>query len=486
MEEVMRKLEGLSPERVFYYFEELTKIPRCSYDEKAVSDYIKSVGEKLGLETIQDDTLNIIIRKPASPGYENSEGVIIQGHMDMVCEKEHDSNHDFEKDPIDLQVSGDFIMGNKTTLGADNGIAVAMGLAILEDRTLKHPSLELLVTTAEETEMDGALGLSENILKGTRLLNVDSEEEGVLVTGSAGGELIEVNIPIEFDKVSDYLGITIEVGGLMGGHSGMEIHQLRGNSNKILNSILKDIKGLIDIKLISIKGGTKDNAIPRQTIAKVAVKSEDLLKFNNEIERIKNEIVESYRSQEPGIKVEVKTGYSVTETLNDNSFETLIFLLDSVPTGVFTRIPDNEEIVESSSNLAIIKTEENQIIIQVSTRSSSENVLVKLRENIVEKINKANAKYSISGNYPEWEYNPSSPLRDIALNLYRKMYGKEMESTVIHAGLECGVFAKKYPKLDIISFGPNMYDVHTPKEKLSISSTQRSYEYLIKLLENLK
>ena len=482
----MGKLEGLKPERVFYYFEQLTQIPRCSYDEKRVSDYIKSVGEKLGLETIQDDTLNVIIRKPATPGYGNSPGVIIQGHMDMVGEKEDDSNHDFAKDPISLKIDGDYIYADKTTLGADNGIAIAMGLAILEDNTLEHPEIELLVTTSEEVEMEGALGLAENVLKGTRLLNVDSEEEGVLVTGSAGGELIEVRIPIEYEEVENYSAVHIEVRGLFGGHSGMEIHKPRGNSNKILNDIMEELKDGFDIKLVSINGGTKDNAIPRQTSVTVGVKSEEISKFIDEVEEIKEKTINKYKSEEPEIDVAVSKGEEVSKVIDNKAFDALTLLLHNIPTGVYTMIPDNKEIVESSSNLAILKIEDEQIIIQVSTRSSTESVLMELREKIVDEINKTHSKCSISGNYPEWEYNPNSRLRDTALEIYKEMFGKEMESTVIHAGLECGVLAKKYPKLDIISFGPNMYDVHTPKERLSISSTERTYEYLIKLLTKLQ
>lgn len=482
----MIKLEDLEPRRVFYYFEQISKIPRCSYGEKNISNYIKNVGEKLGLETIQDDVLNVIIRKPATSGYENSEGVIIQGHMDMVCEKEDDSSHDFSKDPIKLIIDGDYIHADKTTLGADNGIAVAMGLAILEDNSLEHPSIELLVTSSEETEMDGALGLSENILKGTRLLNIDSEEEGVLISGSAGGELIEARIPVEYEEVTDYIEIDITVRGLMGGHSGGEIHKPRGNSNKILNDMLKKIAETIDIRLVSITGGTKDNAIPRQATARIAVESEKLSEFNNKIEEIKNRIVATYKTEEPDIDIIITKGGLVSKALSKSVLDSTNLLLGSIPTGVFTWLPQNKEIVESSSNLAIIKTEKDKIIIQVSIRSSVENVLLELRKNIIEKINEANAEYSISGNYPEWEYNSKSKLRDTALALYKEMFEKEMISTVIHAGLECGVFAKKYPKLDIISFGPNMYDVHIPKERLSISSTKRVYEYLIELLKRLR
>ncbi len=479
----MSELKTLKPERVFYYFEEIVKIPRCSGQEKEISDYLKSVGDDLGLETIQDDLNNIIIRKPATSGYENSQGIVIQGHMDMVCEKEENINHDFSKDPIDIAVEGDFIKAKGTTLGADNGIALAMGLAILEDNSLEHPSLELLATTSEETEMDGALGLKANLLKGTRLLNVDSEEEGVLTVGSAGGELIEASIKISEEELSGYEGVNISVKGLSGGHSGMEIDKERANALKIGLGILKNLKDELDIRLIEIKGGSKDNAIPRQIEIDLAIKKEDLENLEVEIEGVEKELKDKFRYEEAKIIVEKLN--SVDKALSEKALENTIYILDKVPTGVNTWLKDREETVESSSNLAIINTEENFIRIYVSTRSSSERVLKEMRKKIIEDIEKV-GKSKITGNYPEWEYNPKSELRDRAVELYKDMYGKEMEVAVIHAGLESGAFKKTYKDLDIISFGPNMYDVHTPQEKLSISSTQRSYNYLVGLLKKLK
>lgn len=480
----MGTLEKLTPERVFYYFEEISSIPRCSGDEKKISDYLKNIGENLGLETIQDDINNIIIRKPATPGYEDSEGVIIQGHMDMVCEKEENINHNFSKDPIELFIEGDYIKAKGTTLGADNGIAIAMGLAILEDNSLEHPDLELLVTVSEETEMDGALGLEEDILKGTRLLNVDSEEEGFLVVGSAGGELIEALLDTEVEKVSDNIGVSIVVKGLAGGHSGMEIDKERGNALKISLEILKILKQNLDIRLVSIDGGTKDNAIPRQAEIILGIKKGQLENLEIEIEKIEKRLEDELKQE--NLKIIVEKSSMLKSALRKKDLESTIYLLDKLPTGVNTWIPEKQNIVESSSNLAIIKTEKDKIKIYISTRSSKEKILIEMREKIVEDIKKVGASVNISGNYPEWEYKPDSELRDKALDLYKKMFEKKMEATVIHAGLESGAFKKKYPKLDIISFGPNMYDVHTPQEKLSISSTERTYNYLVELLKKLK
>lgn len=479
----MEILEGLAPERVFYYFKEITRIPRCSGEEEKISNYLKSVGENLGFETIQDQQKNIIIRKPATLGYENSKGIIIQGHMDMVCEKEENIEHDFAKDPIELIVEDDFIKARGTTLGADNGIAIAMGLAILEDNLLKHPSLELLFTTSEETEMDGALGLKEDILKGSRLLNIDSEEEGILIVGSAGGELIEASLDVSAKKVSGYEKIDILVKGLIGGHSGMEIDKQRGNALKISSYILKELKEEFDIRLVNISGGTKDNAIPRQAEIVLGIKEEDLEKLELKIKQIESNLKNELK--EKNLKILIKKSTGIESTLSEKDLENIIYLLDKLPTGVNTWLKDKKDTVESSSNLAIVKSDKNKIKIYVSTRSSNAKILNEMREKITRDIEKV-GKTNISGNYPEWEYNPESKLRDKALELYKEMFKKEMEVSVIHAGLESGAFKKKYKDLDIISFGPNIYDVHTPEEKLSISSTKRTYNYLVKLLEKLQ
>ena len=406
--------------------------------------------------------------------------------MDMVCEKESDSDHDFKKDPIKLIVDGDYIKADKTTLGADNGIAVAMGLALLEDNTLEHPNIELLVTSSEEVEMDGAFGLSKDVLKGTRLINVDTEEEGVLVTGSAGGELVEVEIPVEYEEVKDLIGFTIEVKGLKGGHSGMEIHKARGNSNKIINEVLKSIREIVDLKLISIEGGTKDNAIPRSSTVHIGIKSSELSLFMDEFDKVKDNIIQRKKEKEPNIDIIIEKTEEVSNCISSDALNSLILLIESLPTGVFTMIPGDEDIVESSSNLAIVNTEKDKITIQISTRSSSEKTLLELREKIIAQVKKTNGKYTVGNSYPHWEYNPKSELRDVALKVYKKMFNKNMETTVIHAGLECGVFAEKYPNLDIISVGPDMEDVHTPQEKVSISSIKRVYDYLVELLKGTK
>jgi len=482
----MRVLEGLKPERVFYYFEELTKIPRCSYHEREVSNYLKSVGEKLGLETIQDDHLNIIIRKPATKGYENSVGVVLQCHMDMVCEKESDSPHDFSKDPIELIVDGDWIKANKTTLGADDGLGVAMGLALIEDDTLEHPEIELLVTVSEEVNMDGAINLSDKVLKGRRYINLDSEEEGILTMGSAGGETIEVELPLNYENSDEYIEYSIKVTGLVGGHSGIEIHKPKGNSNKVLNQVLEEISKVADLRLIEIHGGTKDNAIPRETEAKIGIKKSDVNTVDNELDKIKSTVLELNKGIEGNIVITVNKLGDAKKILSKDNTAAIINLIRDIPTGVFTMIPDNPQIVESSDNLARIDTKDDKFVMIISLRSSSQKSMDDLRAKIVSVIEKNNANYKIVNKYPKWEYKPDSKLRDTAVKVFNEMYKKDMVTTVIHAGLECGVINEKYPDMDIISIGSDLEKVHTPEERASISSAQRVYEYLCELLRELK
>lgn len=482
----MYKLKGLKPDRVFYYFEEISRIPRCSYKEKEVSDYLKDIGQKLGLETIQDENMNILIRKPASKGYEDSPGVIIQGHMDMVCEKEEFSNHDFKKDSIDLMVDKDYIRANNTTLGADNGIAVAMGLAILEDNSLEHPNLEFLVTTAEEVGMLGAIGLPDDLLIGRRLLNIDSEEEGVLTIGSAGGELVDIRFVAKHQRVDNLIEFSIELGGLIGGHSGMEIDRGRLNAHKLLTEVLRKLKDSMDYYLISFKGGSKDNAIPRMSVANIAVNEELIPAFKNKLEAIKKYMIKEYKEKEANLYIEVLEEGSVSEVLKDDTLNSLLGILEMIPTGVYRRFKKDESIVESSSNLAIVNLDKERFIIQTSLRSLNQGAMLNLKENIISVALKHRAEYNLSNEYPEWSFREQSELRDVATEVYEKISGKQMKTTVLHAGLETGVFSRKYPDIDIVSFGPNIEDVHTPEEKLDISSTVRTFEYLKELLKTLK
>ena len=484
-----RKLVNLKPERVFYYFEELSKIPRESANEQAVSNFLVDTAKKLGLEVYQDKINNIVIKKPATKGYENSDGVILQGHMDMVCEKELDSNHNFKTDALDLIIDGKFLRANKTTLGADNGIAVAMGLAILEDNTIEHPQIELLVTVEEETTMRGALELEENILTGKMLINIDSEEEAWVTVGSAGGREIDVTFNEEKEKFenanSDFY--RLEVKNLFGGHSGAEIHKNRLNANKVMSEVISELKKNFDIKLCDIKGGSKDNAIPRECYFDIAIDKSSSQNFMNKSKETFESFKSKYIEQDPNITFEIsKLENKYSEIYSNNLFEKVLGILNDLPTGVNTWLKEYPDIVESSDNLAIVKVRDNKIAVILSLRSSEPSVLDNLEEKIITIVKKYNANYEVSGGYPEWRFKPISRLRDTAVKTYQDLFNEKMQVTVIHAGLECGAISMHHPDLDMISIGPNIYDVHTPKERMEIASVEKYYKYLVELLKKLK
>ncbi len=485
----MRKLGNLKPERVFYYFEELSNIPRESSNEEKVSNYLVETAKKLNLEVYQDKMLNVVIKKPATKGYEDTAGVILQGHMDMVCEKELDSTHDFTKDPIDLVIDGNYIRANKTTLGADNGIAVAMSLALLEDDTIEHPALEFLATVEEETTMGGASGIEAGILKGKYLINVDSEDEGILTAGCAGGIGITACLEGKIERINkeDYLFSRITVKNLFGGHSGIEIDRSRLNANKVANEIFMELIEKFNLKLGKVEGGTKDNAIPRACFIDFAVDKNQ----KDEFEKISKEIIEKFNKKyvvvEDTTEILIEKIEAIDEVFSFEFFKNYLALINEIPTGVNTWMKEYPDIVESSDNLAIIKTEENKISITTSLRSSEPEILQNLLEKIKKAVEKHQGSYNISGGYPEWRFKKESKLRDTAIKVYNNMFkGEEMKVNVIHAGLECGAISSKYPDLDMISIGPNIYDVHTPKEHMEIKSVEKYYYYLIELLKNLK
>lgn len=404
----MRKLVGVKPERVFYHFEEISKIPRESYHEKAISDYLVEFGKKLNLETYQDKYYNVVLRRKATPGYENAPGIVIQGHMDMVCEKESDSNHDFRKDPIDLIVDGNRLRANKTTLGGDNGIAIAMGMAILEDESIKCGTIELLATTSEEIDLNGALSLEPNILKGKMLINIDSEDEGVITVGSAGGVEIDILLPIEKETLTDVNLYTLSLEKLQGGHSGVEINQKRGNANKILAEVLHNLKTLTDYSLVEVFGGSKDNAIPRS--GKVVLASSKDIK--DIITKVADEVKAKYVSFEPEMSftLEATTAKEVS-VLSKKTLDSYIKTIEEIPTGVNTWMKEYPEIVESSDNLAIVKTLDENINIIVSLRSSDPEVLSELKDKIASILKENNASFEFSAGYPEWKFRAESKLR---------------------------------------------------------------------------
>lgn len=483
----MKILQNLEPKAVFQYFEEISNIPRGSGNEKGISDYLLNFGKELGLESIQDEALNVIIKKPGTPGYENAPTVIIQGHMDMVCEKNNGVEHDFEKDPLKLRIVDDYIYATDTTLGADNGIAVAYAMAILASNDIPHPPIEVLLTTDEETGMSGAMAIKKENLQGKILINLDNEEEGYLLVSCAGGVRSTATLKVDEQEIGSKKLIKINISGLKGGHSGMDIIKERGNSNKILGRVLKGLLREVKFNLVSLNGGSKNNAIPREAEAIIAVNPND---ENTAIEVINNwnNIIENeLRAQDPGLKIEASiTDIKTCKEFTDESTKKVVDLLYIYPNGINSKSTEIEGLVESSTNLGVLTTKDGVVEFDSAIRSS----IPSLKEEIVLRsktiVELLGGKFETTSDYPGWEYDPNSKVRDICQKVHKDMYGKEAKIVAIHAGVECGLFNEKLGNLDMISFGPNLYDVHTPQEHMSITSVKNTWDYLLKILEEIK
>ncbi len=476
----MNNIKELEPKEVFQWFYELNQIPRSSGNEKEVSDFLVKFAKDRNLEVYQDEALNVIIKKPGTKGYENSPAVIIQGHMDMVCVKTDDSNHDFDKDPIEMIVEGDIMRANNTTLGGDDGIAVAYGLAILDADDIPHPPIELLITTCEEDGMEGATALTGEHLTGTRLLNIDTEEEGEFLLGCSGGSNIDMSFEIAREAVSGK-ACKIEITGLKGGHSGSEINKQRLNAIKGLARILNTVKE--DVLLASIEGGIKHNAIPSK--ASAVIVTENVEKVSEKINSIIADIKEEYRVEDPDLTVKVtetEAKEAYTKELSTNIIEFLMV----IPDGVQYMSKDIEGLVQTSLNNAIIGEKDNELLLITSVRSGSSS---SLRE-ILDRLNILTKRFGGSAReysaYPAWPFEAESELRDIATKTFIDQYGKEPIANSIHAGLECGLLKGILPNTDMLSYGPNIRDAHSPKEHMSISSVQRVWEFTKNLLANLK
>ncbi|ALP89337.1 aminoacyl-histidine dipeptidase [Clostridium butyricum] len=484
----MKKIENVKFDRIFYHFEQISKIPRGSGNEKAISDYLLDFGKSLGLECIQDAALNIIIKKTASIGYENAPAVIIQGHMDMVCEKNSDKEHDFEKDPINLVVKGDYIYADRTTLGADDGIAVAYAMTLLEDNTIEHPAIEVLLTTDEEAGMSGAMALQPHYINGKIVLNLDSEEEGKLLVSCAGGIRTKSILPIEWiDKKNDTIAYNLVIRGLKGGHSGMEIHLGRGNSNKLMGRLLKSIDKELDFNLVSLNGGSKNNAIPRESSSIITISQKDERKLLDIKRKVCEELKNEFSKKDPNLRVHLlEVEESIDKVFSDDSTKKAVDLLYMYPNGVNTVSSDIQGLTESSTNLGVVTTLENSIEYDSAARSSVSSLKDEIvtRSKCITEI--LGGKLVTESSYPEWPYKTDSKIREVCKDVYERMYEKTPEIVAIHAGVECGLFKEKLGNdVDMISFGPDIIDIHTPNEHISISSVERCYEYLLEVLKEI-
>ena len=477
-----RKLQGLEPESVFRYFEEICAIPHGSRNTKAISDYLVSFAKAHGLRYRQDESNNVVIFAPGTCGLEDHESVILQGHMDMVCEKDAGCPLDMTVDGLDVTHDGCCVYAKGTTLGGDDGIAVAYALAILDDNTIAHPPLEVIVTVDEEIGMLGAAAMDLADVKGRTMLNLDSEDEGIFTVSCAGGATCTVSLNAERKAVYGPC-VRLSVEGLRGGHSGAEIHKNRANANKVMGDFLGRIQKLMPLCLTSFSGGSKDNAIPRACQATVVAMGIGLERINDIAAQLQQEVRETYDEPEALVQafdVDALGGNALTTAATAD----VISLLCAAPNGVQAYCPDMPELVQTSLNLGIAKLGDRftaTFSVRSSVNAEKEGLITKLKE----LADFYNGTYSQSGTYPAWEFKKDSRLRDVMVPIYTRMFGKEPKVLAIHAGLECGLLGDKLPGLDCVSIGPQMHDIHTSREKLEIASTKRTWDFLLEVLKAL-
>ena len=480
----MKVLANLEPKGVFHFFQEICGIPHGSGNVEQISDYLVEFAKERRLTYRQDELKNVIIEKPASRGYEEEPPIILQGHMDMVAVKKPGLNKDMKTEGLDVRVEGDKIYAEGTSLGGDDGIAVAYALALLDDDTLSHPKLEVVITVDEEVGMDGARGIDLSGLQGKRMLNLDSEEEGIFLTSCAGGARVNCHLPLNNEEKNGEV-YRISVEGLLGGHSGETIDKERGNANCILGRILYEIAQAMPANLILLEGGLADNAIPRQAIAEIVICEDDIDKLQKKVLRMEAEIQKELAVKDPNFQITViSKGQNKVLCADDISTKKATAFLLALPNGVQAMSGDVKGLVETSLNLGIMRydTDAKQLMCSFSVRSCIESA----KQNLIAKLKAvtqmAQGSVIVNGDYPGWAYRVDSPLRDKMVALYEEMYGRKPELKAIHAGLECGILASKINDLDCISIGPNMENIHTTEETLSVSSTKRVWEFLINLL----
>ena len=480
----MSKLANLEPQRVFKYFEEICSIPHGSGNMEKIADYCVDFARRHSLKSVRDEANNVIIYKKATKGYENADAVILQGHLDMVCQKDEGVNIDFEKDGLDIFAEGDYIKARGTTLGGDNGIAVAMILAILENDTYAHPAIEAVFTTDEEIGMIGAGKLDFSLLSGKKMINMDSESQGVLTVSCAGGSDFEMTTSIERCKAQGQL-VTIAVKGLKGGHSGVEIDKGRVNANVMMARILKQAEEFASFDLVSVDGGDKANAIPLCSVARLVCNSCEklVIKLKEYADIIKREI--SFR--EEGFYLDIEVGENgIYDVMEKSVKDRVISALMSCPNGVVEMSAEIDNLVETSLNPGILQTDANQLRVHFALRSNKVSALMYLEERLKAFASLAGFATHTFGHYPPWEYNASSLLQKLYADKYMEKTGNEISVEAIHAGLECGVFSASINGLDCISIGPDMQDIHTSCEKLSISSVETVFHIVLKVLEECK
>jgi dipeptidase D len=479
------EIKSLEPKEVWKNFYSLTQVPRPSKHEEKIQQFMLQFGDDLGLETIRDTVGNIIIRKPATPGMEDRKGIILQAHLDMVPQKNTATRHDFETDPITTVIDGEWVKAKGTTLGSDNGIGVAAIMTILAAKDIPHGPIEALLTCDEETGMTGANGLKPGLLKGDILLNLDSEDEGELYIGCAGGVDVTAEFACKQVEVPPfYAPYRISLTGLKGGHSGLDINLGRGNANKILNQLLIQATEKYDLHLAQFEGGNLRNAIPREAFATVVVPEAKKEEFKSFVAGFEENAKTMFREADPGLLITVNTTKMPAHIIDTDTQHNLCKALDLLPNGMISMIHDMPDVVETSTNLAIVKSKDGNIFVACLLRSSVDDNKMKLAEQMTGIFNAAGAKTEVAGAYPGWKPDIHSPILEAMKEVYRVHFGKIPAVKVIHAGLECGILGAQYPHWDMISFGPTIRGPHSPDEKVHIGSVGLFWEYLALTLKN--
>lgn len=481
----MKYYDSLDSKNVFRFFEIISNIPHCSFEEQKISDYLVEFAKERGLEYFQDEKLNVIIKKSATAGYENAPAMILQSHIDMVCEKNASKSHNFQTDPIVHVIKEDMLFADGTTLGADNGIAVAISLALLDSSDIPHPKLECLFTVQEEVGLLGAQEIHADKLDGKYLINIDSEEEGTFLVSCAGGCRADISIPVGWtilDGEFDLCKITLS--GLKGGHSGISIHEERGNSIKLLGRLLVELNKEINLEIQSLEGGSKDNAIPREASAVVAINKGSLSVLNELLEKWKNIFNNELQNKDNTLHLASEIiGNEKISVFDQNTKQNVLALISLASNGVHSMSANIHGLVESSKNLGVISTDSESFNAAFSIRSSVESLLFAQIAVLEQLTALLKGQIGIRGLYPGWEYNPESKLRELFIDTYKNVHGTEPKVEAIHAGLECGILKKKLGDVDIISLGPDIFDPHSPDEHVRISSVDRVYKFLVEVIK---
>lgn len=478
----------LKPEKVIEFFYDISQIPRGSGNEDKISEYLESFAKDRALFCIKYKNNNILIRKPASPGKEDVPGVILQSHMDMVCEKNNDTDFDFDKEPLNIYIDEDFVKAKGTTLGADNGIGVAMTLAVLDSKEIAHPQVEAIFTVDEERGLTGAMEFGVSEITGKTLINLDSEEDDEILTSCAGG--VRINHSFKYKKIKrpkDTVCADILLTGLQGGHSGMDIAKGRANANRLLGRVLFAASREMEMNLVEISGGSKDNAIPREASCRITLEKAEKENLELIVKEHQRYFAKEFKGPESSIKLDLKhVDSKCDKVIDDESTNKIISAILLIPNGVISMSNEIENMPVSSANIGVIETKDDEVVISIAARSS----VASKKEEIIS-INRAlssqfETHISFHGDYPGWSYAEESPLRDTAQRVYKELFNQEAKIVAVHAGVECGIFGEKIPGLDMISIGPNIFDVHSPDERLSISSTEKTWKFLTELLEEIK